>query len=354
MSQFLSEALSKLCAYVPGEQPQNKQYIKLNTNESPFAPSPSAMAHISAEALENLRRYNDPCSTGLTQAIAQFYDVQDENVITTNGSDEILAFIFLAYGSGKTTAFADITYGFYSVFAQLYALQTRIVPLRENFELCVDDYNMPGENVILANPNAPTGKTVSLQDIERLCKFHPHDVVVVDEAYVDFGAESAVPLTKSYQNLIVVQTFSKSRNLAGARIGFAIAHSALIADLQRIRNSFNPYNVNALSQILGTCAMQDKAYFLSCIEQIIKTRENFTAVLKTLHFDVLDSKANFVFAKHAAFSGAQLYEKLKQHGILVRFFDKPRISSYVRITIGTHEDMNVVVQALQDITKQKE
>lgn len=349
MSQFLSDKFNELCAYVPGEQPQDKSYIKLNTNESPFAPSSKALAQINNNTMESLRLYNDPTSKVLTNAIADYYNVSPRNVVTTNGSDEILAFSFLAYGTGKKTAFADITYGFYSVFSKLYSLETRVVPLTDEFEIDINDYMNLNENVVIANPNAPTGKTISLDEIEKLCIFHKNDIVLIDEAYVDFGGESAVPLIKKHKNLIVVQTFSKSRNLAGARIGFAVADEQIIEDLQRIRNSFNPYNVNKLSQVLGAYSIKDKEYFLQCTNQIIKTRNEFSQNLKNLNFDVLPSKANFVFAKHQKLSGEQIYLKLKENGILVRHFNKPRINDFVRITMGTSDEMDVVINKLQKI-----
>ena len=349
MSRFLSPTLQALAAYVPGEQPQDRRYIKLNTNESPYPPSPRALAAVDRARLERLRLYSDPAAAQLNQAIAKRYGVGLDQVITSNGSDEILAFVFFAYGTGRPIAFPDITYGFYPVFAQLCGAQTRVVPLRADLSLCVEDYLVPGEHVLFANPNAPTGLSVSLTEIERILKAHPDDVVVVDEAYVDFGGDSAAALLDQYENLLVVQTFSKSRALAGARVGFALGSPALISDLQRVRNSFNPYNVDALAQAMAAAAMEDEDYFQSCTSKIIKTREAFTRDLRGLGLVVADSRTNFVFPRHPALSGQAVYEGLRARGILTRWFDSPRIRDHVRISIGTGEDMAAVTAALKEL-----
>lgn len=351
MSKYLSHCFSGLTAYVAGEQPKDTKLIKLNTNESPFPPAPLAIKAANESLLLNLRLYNDNCAAALTNAIADNYKVLPQNVITSNGSDEILAFAFLAYGKEKPIAFADITYGFYSVFSQLYNITTRVVPLKNNFSIDVNDYLQNGENVVIANPNAPTGMAMPLEDIKQICKAHIDDVVVIDEAYIDFGGESAVGLINSFDNLIVIKTFSKSRSLAGARIGYAIACEQLIDDLQRIRNSFNPYNVNAVSQAMGAAAMADKAYFISCTKKIINCRNSFAKGLSEIGFTVLPSCTNFVFAKSDRLSGKEIYGGLRSRNILVRWFDKPKIKDYVRISIGTSEEMDIVLQALKEITQ---
>lgn len=349
MSKFLSPCFNGLTAYVAGEQPKDTKLIKLNTNESPFPPSPLAIKAASEGLLCNLRLYNDNCAAALTNAIAENYKVLPQNVITSNGSDEILAFAFLAYGKEKPVAFADITYGFYSVFAQLYGINTRVVPLKDNFSIDVNDYLQKGENVVIANPNAPTGMVLPLESIKRLCSAHTDDVVIIDEAYIDFGGESAVGLINQYDNLIVIKTFSKSRSLAGARIGYAIACTQLIDDLQRIRNSFNPYNVNSVSQAMGAAAMADKKYFLKCTNEIVSCRDSFAQGLKEIGFTVLPSSTNFVFAKSDRLSGNEVYGGLRSRNILVRWFNKPRISDYVRISIGTRQEMDIVLNAIKEI-----
>lgn len=351
MSQYLSSCFSELTAYVAGEQPKDKNLIKLNTNESPYPPSPLAIKAVNGEILANLRLYNDNSATALTQAIANNYNVLPENVITSNGSDEVLAFAFLAYGKDKPIAFANITYGFYSVFAQLYSITSRIIPLTDSFEININDYLQSGENVIIANPNAPTGIALPLASIRKICEAHPNDVVMIDEAYIDFGGESAVSLINEFKNLIVIKTFSKSRSLAGARVGYALACKELIDDLQRIRNSFNPYNVNAISQAMATAAMEDKAYFNDCTRRIISCRSSFTQQLINLGFTVLPSQTNFVFAKAEKLSGKELYHSLRKQKILVRWFDKPQINEYLRISIGNPEEISYVIKVLHDITQ---
>ena len=350
MSRFLSPEAQCLAPYTPGEQPRDQRYIKLNTNESPFPPSPKVLEALSRTEAEKLYLYSDPACTGLNGAIAKRYGLALENVISGNGSDEILAFAFRAFcGEGKGAAFADITYGFYEAQAALFGLEARRVPLREDFSLNVEDYlDFPG-TVVIANPNAPTGMAVPAADIRRLLERNPGRVVIVDEAYVDFGAESCVPLVREYENLLVTQTMSKSRSLAGGRIGFALGAPELIVDLNRVKYSFNPYNVNRLSLLAGAAAMEDEDYFQTCCRAIRETRAWTAAELERRGFTVLPSSANFLFAKSDRFPGGELYRKLKENGILVRWFGKERIRDFCRITIGSREQMEALVEQIDQL-----
>lgn len=347
MSRFLSSEARRCAPYTPGEQPRDQQYIKLNTNESPFPPSPKVLEALSREEAEKLYLYSDPTCAALNGAIARRCGLSPENVISGNGSDEILAFAFRAFcGEGRPAAFADITYGFYEAQAALFGLEARRVPLREDFSLNVEDYlDFPG-TVVIANPNAPTGMTVPVPEIRRLLETDRDRVVVVDEAYVDFGAESCVPLVREYENLLVTQTMSKSRSLAGGRIGFALGSAELIADLNRVKYSFNPYNVNRLSLLAGAAAMEDGDYFQSCCRAIRETRAWTTEALEARGFTVLPSSANFIFAKSDRIAGGELYRRLKENGILVRWFDKNRIRDFCRITIGSREQMEALVKRI--------
>ena len=347
MSKFLSKEASRLAPYTPGEQPQDQQYVKLNTNESPFPPSPKVVKAISRAELLKLNLYSDPTCGQLVEAIAKRYELQPENVIAGNGSDEILAFAFRAFcGEGKPLAYADITYGFYKSQVALFGLESKVIPLREDFTLNVDDYmDFPG-TIVIANPNAPTGMTVSREDIQRLLEADPNRVVIVDEAYVDFGAESCVPMIYRYDNLLVVQTMSKSRSLAGGRVGFALGSAELISALNRVKYSFNPYNVNRLSIVAGAAAVEDEDYFQTCTAAIRNNRKWTVRELEELGFTVLPSQANFIFAKSDKLPGGELYRKLKENGILVRWFDADRIRDYVRITIGSLEQMTALVDEI--------
>ena len=344
MSKFLSKEAARLAPYTPGEQPTDAQYIKLNTNESPFPPSPKVVKAISRAELLKLNLYSDPTCGQLVEALAKRNELQPENVITGNGSDEILAFAFRAFcGEGKPLAYADITYGFYKSQVALFGLEAKVIPLREDFTLNVDDYmDFPG-TIVIANPNAPTGMTVSREDIQRLLEADPDRVVIVDEAYVDFGAESCVPMIYRYDNLLVVQTMSKSRSLAGGRVGFALGSPELISALNRVKYSFNPYNVNRLSIVAGAAAAEDEDYFQTCTAAIRSNRAWTVKELEELGFTVLPSQANFIFAKSNQIPGGELYRKLKENGILVRWFDADRIRDYVRITIGSLEQMASLV-----------
>ena len=350
MSRFLSQEADRLAPYTPGEQPTDAQYIKLNTNESPFPPSPRVLRALTRAEILKLNLYSDPACARLVDAIARRYELEPENVLPANGSDEVLAFAFRAFcGAGKPVAYPDITYGFYKSQAAFFGLEPRVVPLREDFTLHVEDYlDFPG-TIVIANPNAPTGIAVPRTDIQRLLEADPDRVVIVDEAYVDFGAESCVPMIYRYDNLLVTQTMSKSRSLAGGRVGYALGGRELIAALNRVKYSFNPYNVNRLSIIAGAAAIEDEAYFKTCTAAVEENRAWTAAELERLGFTVLPSSANFLLAKSGRLSGEALYRRLKEGGILVRWWaDQPRIRDFIRITIGSREQM----EALVDLTAQ--
>ena len=348
MSQFLNGALRRLTPYTPGEQPRNQAYIKLNTNESPYPPSPGVLAALNRAEGENLRLYSDPEAVELREALAARYGVERENVFVANGSDEALSFAFLAYAAdGRGVAFPDISYGFYAVFARLYGIPVRQVPLRADFRLAPEDYNHLHRTIVLANPNAPTGLALSRDEVEGIVRANPDAVVVVDEAYVDFGGESAVPLTARYPNLLVVQTFSKSRSMAGMRIGFAIGHPDLIKALNDVKYSYNSYTMNMPSLILGTETVKDDAYFKETVQKIIDTREWSKTRLTELGFTFPDSMSNFIFASHNRVPAKELFEALKKQQIYVRYFDQPRLSNYLRISIGTREEMEALFAFLE-------
>jgi len=350
-SRFFDSGFAALEAYTPGEQPRDRKYIKLNTNESPFPPSPAVLEAVNGDAAALLRLYSDPTSRDVKQAIADFYAVDPAKVFVTNGSDEGLKFLFMAF-SEKGAAFADITYGFYSVFADLYHKDTVVVPLREDFSICIDDYDGIDKTVFIANPNAPTGMMLGLDVIEDLIKRDPNRLIVVDEAYVDFGGESAVGLTEKYDNVAVVQTFSKSRSLAGARLGFVIADPAIIAGLEKIKYSTNPYNVNRITALAGTLSMRDREYFDKTRNIIIENRTWTMKELCARGFEMTDSKTNFIFARHPELSGEAFFLGLRQRGILVRHFTGQRIAEYNRITVGSREEMEALVAAADEILRE--
>lgn len=351
MSRFLRPELRSLAPYEPGEQPSERKYIKLNTNESPFPPSEKAQKY-AREAAANLQLY--PALDGgiLRYKIAERLGVTSEEVVVTNGSDEVLNFCFKAFCSeGSPAVFADITYGFYSVFADINGVPCELIPLKEDFSIDPEDYIGVGKNIFIANPNAPTGLILPVSQIERIVASNPDNIVVVDEAYIDFGGESCVPLVRKYQNLIVTQTFSKSRSLAGARLGFGIASPEIINDLYRVIYSTNPYNLSRTNMAAGIGAMEDEEYTRRNCEEIIATRESTAESLKKLGFTVLPSKTNFLFASSPEISGAELYAKLKAEGILIRYFNKPRISEFVRITIGSRGDMDTLIKTITKILR---
>jgi len=352
MSRFFSQKYAGLVPYTPGEQPKERKYIKLNTNESPFPPSAAALK-MASEALTTLQLYSDPECKQLVQAAADYYRVGKDEILFTNGSDEILDFAFMAFCDESTPAvFPDITYGFYSVFAELHHVPYEQLPLREDFTIRVEDYLDVQKTVFLANPNAQTGVALSRDEIERIVKSNPKHVVVVDEAYVDFGAESCVPLIHQYDNLLVTQTFSKSRSLAGARLGFGIGSAALIRDLNTIKYSTNPYNVNSLTMAAGIGALQDDGYRAKNCAAVMKTRAETAAALRELGFLLTDSSSNFLLARHPGISGKILYQKLRERGILVRHFDTPRLCEYNRITIGSEGQMKALLAAVREILEE--
>ncbi len=346
MSRFFSNKFDKLVPYTPGEQPKEMKYLKLNTNESPWPPSAKAKARAAA-ALERLQLYSDPDCTELVKKACEIYGVEKDEILFGNGSDEILNFAFAAFCDDEHPAvFPDITYGFYPVFADMNRVPYEEKPLAEDFSVNAADYMGIDKTIFLANPNAPTGMALSPAVIEEIVKSNPNSVVVIDEAYVDFGTESVVPLIHKYDNLLVTQTFSKSRSMAGARLGFALGCRELIADLNTVKYSTNPYNVGSMAQAAGLGAFEDEAYTRGNCERIAQNREYFAGRLAKLGFEVLPSTANFVFAKHPDFSGKKLYEELKKIGILVRYFDKPRLREYNRITIGTKEQMDELCEGI--------
>lgn len=348
MSRFLNQKYQSLEAYVPGEQPQDMEYIKLNTNESPYSPSDEVIKAVSSNEVANLRLYSDPECKLLRDAIAKRFDTKRENVFVSNGSDDILNFAFMAF-SQNGVMFPDISYGFYKVFAELHGLEYDEIPLSDDFTVNHDDYISKKSMIVIANPNAPTGIALSLDKIEKIVKSNPDNVVLIDEAYVDFGGESAVCLTKKYDNLLVVQTFSKSRSLAGGRLGFAIASDDIIKDLEKIKYSTNPYSINRLTIVAGEAAIKSDIYYMQNCKKIIDSREYTVTELKKLGFDVLPSCANFIFAKKDGISGEYIYQKLKENGILVRHFTKERIKEYNRITIGTQEQMQTFIRVVSSI-----
>ena len=350
MSRFLSPALAAVTPYTPGEQPQDQQYIKLNTNESPYLPSPAVIAAVSEHEVEKLRLYSDPACADLLKAAAAHFGLQPDQIMPGNGSDENLFFALRAFcDETHPLAYADITYGCYSVWCGLMHIPSHIIPLKEDFTLTPADYYGLNETIVIANPNAPTGLALPRSAIEGILKANPDNVVIVDEAYVDFGGESCVPLIDRYDNLLVVQTFSKSRQLAGARLGLAMGSASLIADLNRVKFSLNPYNINRLTLKAGQAALEDTAYFDTTRAAIVETRSWTRQQLEARGFTVLDSRSNFLFARTARQDGGTLYRKLKENGVLVRHFDAPRVHSWLRITIGTPAQMQALLAALDKI-----
>ena len=355
MSRFFSSKYSNLKAYTPGEQPTNMKYIKLNTNESPYPPSEGVLLAVDRKAVEMLNLYPDPTCKVLKEKLGRLYGVEPANVFVSNGSDDILNFSFMAFGNGEERGFKfpEISYGFYSVYAELHKVAFKKIPLGEGFEINIEDYMGNDANIVIANPNAPTGLALSLEDIERLASENPDYVVIIDEAYVDFGAQSAVELTKKYENLLVVCTYSKSRSMAGARLGFAIGNSALIEDIEKIKFSTNPYSINRLTLLAGEAAIDDNDYYMGNCKRVAETREKTKTALEELGFYVTDSKANFLFAKSDKIGGEELYLELKARGVLVRHFNDPKISEYNRITVGTEEQMDTFVKKVKEILKEK-
>ena len=351
MSLYLNPSIERMSAYVPGEQPRDKAYIKLNTNENPYPPAPSVVAALNAGEIGDLRLYSDPTAKVLKEKLAGLYGLKPENIYVGNGSDEVLYFLFRAYGQ-RGAAFPDISYGFYSVFSEICGIPATVIPLEPDFSVDPEKYHSLNRFIVIANPNAPTGLSLSLDAIEGILASNPDAVVAIDEAYVDFGGESAYPLMAKYDNLVVVRTFSKSRSMAGARLGYALAPAALIADLEKIKYSVNPYNVNRLTLRLGEATVDAEDYYQEKCAAIVATRQRTAEALKTLGFAVLPSQTNFLFAKAGCIGGRELYEKLKDRGILVRHFGNPRISDFVRITIGTDGQMDTCLAAIRSILEE--
>lgn len=352
MSRFFSSKYNALTPYTPGEQPQNRKYIKLNTNESPFQPSPLAREY-AKQAAENIQLYSDPECRSLMAVATQKLGCAKDELLFTNGSDEILNFAFMAFCDADHPAvFPNITYGFYPVFAQLNGIPYREIPLREDFTIDVNDYLGVNATIFIANPNAPTGIALSKAEIETILKANPDNVVVIDEAYVDFGGESVLPLIHKYDNLLVCQTFSKSRSLAGGRLGFGAACADLIRDLNTVKYSTNPYIINSMTMAAGIGALEDTAYFENNCRAIMENRAWTVAQLKGLGFTMTDSKTNFLFAKSDKISGMDVYQKLKEKGVLVRHFEKPLLRDYNRITIGSQEQMAAFIQILKEILEE--
>lgn len=365
MSRFFSKDLESLSPYTPGEQPKEAGLIKLNTNENPYGPGPKVVEVLRAQTTEILRLYPDPECRELTLAIEAYYQLSPGQVMVGNGSDEILGFAFIAYsGEDKKIIFPETSYGFYQVFGRVFKADFETVPLKEDLTIDPSDYYNAKGTIVLANPNAPTGMGLTRNEIEGILQTNPDNLVIIDEAYVDFGGESCVPLIDKYDNLLVIQTFSKSRSLAGCRVGFALGNKEIIADLNRIKNSFNPYNLDRLAIGIATAAINDSEYFEATRQEIMETREWFASEMTKRGFKVLPSQANFVFAKYGqltsleaerlnelgiSVSGKAYFDALRGKNILVRHFDKPQICDYVRITIGTKAEMEQLLMATNAI-----
>ena len=353
MSRFMSRRFDGLEAYVPGEQPQDMRYVKLNTNESPFPPSPAVFAALNDAETQRLNLYPDPEGKVLRQKLAALYGVETENVFLANGSDELLNFFFMAFcDQERPVAFPSISYGFYPVYASLYNLPSTAIPLREGFRLEPADYCGIHRNIVIANPNAPTGRAVSVAEIEEIVRTNPDHAVMIDEAYIDFGGESCVGLVSKYENLLVGQTFSKFRSLAGGRLGYAIGSRALIEDLDKIKYSTNSYNINRLTMAAAIATIDSNDYYVQNSNIIQENRAYTVAELDKLGFGTLPSKANFIFTRCPKVEGGALYRALKAKGVLVRHWDKPEIADYCRVTIGSREQMDVFLEKVREILRE--
>ncbi len=353
MSRYMSSRFDGLEAYVPGEQPQDMQYVKLNTNESPFPPSPEVLAAVNAAETERLNLYSDPEGKALRGKLAEMYGVTPNNVFLANGSDELLFFAFMAFCDGeRPVAFPGISYGFYPVYAQLLGVPCTQIPLKEGFVLDPADYCGRRENIVIANPNAPTGRAIPVGDIEEIVRTNPDHVVLIDEAYIDFGGQSCLPLIHKYDNLLVCQTFSKFRSLAGGRLGFALASEGLIADLEKIKYSINSYNINRLTTAAALATLDSNDYYLENSKKIQETRAYTTTELDKLGFETLPSVTNFIFTRCPKVGGGVLYRELKARGVLVRHWDRAEISDWLRVTIGTREQMDIFLDKVREILKE--
>ncbi len=352
MSRFFSAKYANLTPYTPGEQPKDTQYVKLNTNESPFPPSPNAL-RMAAEAAKNLQLYSDPECRDLVKKAAEVYQVAEDEILFTNGSVEILNFAFMAFcDESHPVVFPDVSYGFYKVFAALNRIPYEQIPLAEDFTIDPKAYCGVGKTVVIANPNAPTGIVLPVEEIEEIVKSNPDNVVIIDEAYVDFGGQSVIPLIHKYDNLLVTGTFSKSCSLAGGRLGFGIGCKALIADLNTIKYATNPYNVNRMTMAAGVGTLMDEDYIQKNCQTIMEVREWTVQQLKKAGFILTDSKANFIFAMHPQADGKEIYLRMKKKGVLIRHFDTPRLCQYNRITIGSREQMEIFLEKINEVLEE--
>ncbi len=350
MSDFWSPIIHELDPYIPGEQPKADNLVKLNTNENPYGPSPKVIAAIQAATADSLRLYPDPNATALKQAIADYHHIDIHHVFVGNGSDEVLAHIFHAFFQHEAPIlFPDISYSFYPVYCKLYQIDYELIPLRDDFSLEIADYQRDNGGIIFPNPNAPTGKVITLAKIETLLQSNTQSVVVIDEAYIDFGGESAISLVKRYPNLLVTQTFSKSRSLAGMRIGFAIGHPDLIDALTRVKDSFNSYPMDRLAIAAGIAALKDENHFQQTRGAVINSREKLVDELSELGFDIIPSTANFIFVKHPKFNASDIAASLRKKAIIVRHFDAKKIHQHLRISIGTDAENAQLISVLTDV-----
>ena len=349
MSRFLHPRFAAVAPYVPGEQPKGRRLVKLNTNECPYPPAPGVEKAVAASA-SRLNLYPEISAESVTKPLAAFLGLPENQVFVANGSDEILAFCFWAFCPGGA-AFADITYGFYEVYAKMYGVEAQIIPLAEDFSLRPADYAALGRTIFIASPNSPTALAISRAEIETILQANPENLVVVDEAYVAFGGETALPLLEKYDNLLVVGTFSKSRSLAGARLGYAAGSVALIEDLGKMKFGFNPYNVNSMTQTAAAASLADTAYYESCVSRVVATREKTRAELEAMGFSCTDSKANFLFISHPECPAETLFQRLREEGVLVRWLRQPRTENHLRVTVGSEEEMEFFTAALGRILK---
>lgn len=349
MENLWKENLRKIIPYVPGEQSKEKNIVKLNANENPYPPSPKAIEALKSFNSDRLRFYPNANSTELKEALAEYYNVKIENIFVGNGSDDVLAIAFQSFfNSDKPIVYPDLTYSFYPVWCDLFGIPYKTYPVDDNFRIIPEDYKEENGGVVIPNPNAPTSIGEGLGFVEKIMKYNPDSVVIIDEAYVDFGGTSSVELTKKYENLLITGTFSKSRSLAGLRIGFAVGSKELISVMEAVKNSYNSYTVDSVSMAMGTASIKDDEYFKSTCKKIIDTRERFTKEMKALGFKVLDSSTNFIFATHSDLSMKDMFEYLKTKNVFIRYFSLPRIDNYTRITIGTDKEMDILLKEIKE------